>query len=132
MENLKVSVYEFRDLIRSYGIVELTDKEYKALIEILGRNSKNIVNEFRKIFGDIKCFKIGRGLMIYEEKPYDMVYIMIELTNGDQYVFEVYPNSMTIASNTKAQQLFRTIYIFAETFIGDVLEKPKSMLIGLL
>jgi len=129
---VKLSIYEFRDLTRSYGIVELTDREYEELLKSLDGDVSKLIDKFKAFLGNIKCLKESKGVMMYEEKLYDMIYIMAETEDGDQYVFEIYPNSMAIASNTAAQQLFKIVYMFVEVFIGNVVEKPKSMLVGLL
>ncbi len=58
-----------------------------------------------------------------------MAYLRIELYNNEQYMIEVYRESMLIISNTDIHSLYRKIIELAGHFIKD-LKMPRSRLIG--
>ena len=99
---VKISLYLFNDLSRCYGIVEFTGSEVglllKGLSELDIREAKEV---FEKIHGvKVKSLSLSTGKMMYDNEVYDMVYARVEYDDGNEVVFEVYRDSMTVISNT--------------------------------
>jgi len=127
---MKLSIYEFKDLTRSYGIIEFENDEYKKLISHVIKFKEKLKEILENKLGVFKCFKYAGGLMIYDEKQYPMTYISFETRENSIFTFEIYPNSMSAESNTNAKELLDVIYLVTEILIGETLRKPKGMMLG--
>lgn len=125
---MKFSVYEFTDLTRTYGIVEFDDEEYSELISKLNKDISDLYLIFTKLLGPIKSFKLAKGAMIYDKNPYTLIYISIELEDNDLFTFEIYPNSMSVESNTRALKVMNVVKTLAREFIGRKLKESRGAL----
>jgi len=128
---LKLSVYGFKNIQRSYGVAVFNDEEFQILMSKLNKRCSELMDIFRKIFSKIKGLKCAQGSMIYEGMTYPLLYISIELDDGTQYIFEIFLKSISAEANTDALNLTRILNKLAEICIGDKLRKPKGRLIGI-
>ncbi len=70
----------------------------KSLSELDIREARKV---FEKIHGvRVKSLSLSTGKMMYDNEVYDMVYARVEYDDGNEVVFEVYRDSMTVISNT--------------------------------
>jgi len=66
--------------------------------------------------------------MIYDKNPYTLIYISIELEDNDLFTFEIYPNSMSVESNTRALKVMNVVKTLAREFIGRKLKESRGAL----
>ncbi len=128
---LKLSIYRFTDLDRTFGIVEFDNTEYERLEKELLTQSESLLEKMKTLFnGEIKCFKHASGRMFYDGGWHTLHYINIELNDYREYTFEVYPLSMLVIANTNIDDVREMIIGFAKLFVGEKLKIPRGRLIG--
>lgn len=123
---MKLSVYGFNDLTRSYGVIELDEEEYRELLKNFNEHWDKLKEILEEAFGEFRSFKLAKGTMFYEKTRYPMTYISMELVNNDLYVFEIYPNSIGAMSNTGVRNLVKVISKFLEKMVGEKIKRPWS------
>jgi len=128
---LKLSVYGFKNMQRSYGVAVFNDEEFQILMSKLSKECYELVDIFKRIFREVKGLKCARGSMIYEGASYPLLYISIELDDGTRYIFEIFLKSICAEANTNALDLVKVLNKLAEICIGDKLRKPRGRLIGI-
>jgi len=128
---LKLSIYRFTDLDRTFGIVEFEKQEFKRLEEVLLTSGEVLLEKIKILFNnEVKCFKYANGKMYYDGCWHSLHYINVELNDYREYTFEIYPLSMLAISNTNIDDLREMIIGFAKQFIGESLKIPRGRLIG--
>lgn len=129
---LKLSIYRFTDLDRTFGIVEFDESEFNILERKLSIGSESLLEKLKQLFNyEIKCFKYATGRMFCNGCWYTFYYIGVELNDYREYIFEVYPLSMLVIANTDVNDTREIIICFAKQFIGEKLKLPRGKLIGL-
>lgn len=128
---MKLSIYRFTDLDRTFGIVEFEKQEFKRLEEVLLTSGEVLLEKIKILFNnEVKCFKYANGKMYYDGCWHSLHYINVELNDYREYTFEIYPLSMLAISNTNIDDLREMIIGFAKQFIGESLKIPRGRLIG--
>ncbi len=104
MAKIRVSVYVFESLKRSYAIIEHRDPRILEYYSSLGL--KGAEELARKIFHEIVSVKWGAGRMNYRGDEMGFAYLSVETEEEGEYKLEVYPESATLETNTN---LFTTL-----------------------
>ena len=120
---MKVSAYEFKNLSKSYGIVEFEANEYNKIISSVNMFEEKLKDILECVLGSLKCFKYAKGFMIYGGKHYSLIYLGFETEDNAIFAFELYPNSMSVESNTNIGELLKVIDLTVKTLMK---EKSKS------
>jgi len=114
---MKISAYEFKNLSKSYGIIEFEGEEYDSIVSNMSRLKEKLKDMLEHLLGNLRCFKYAEGFMIYDGKRYSLVYVGFETEDNAIFTFELYPNSMSVESNTNIGELMKTIDLTIKTLI---------------
>jgi len=114
---MKVSAYEFKNLSKSYGIVEFEVNEYNKIISNIGMLKEKLKDMLELVLGSLRCFKYAKGFMIYGGKHYSLIYLGFETEDNAIFAFELYPNSMSVESNTNIGELLKVIDLTVKTLM---------------
>ncbi len=128
---VKISVYSFTDLSRSYSIVQFEGDEIGRVLEkIIDMDTSLLKQLIEHAWGDsIRGLSIARGKLYYRDQELDMVYLRIELEENKQYIMEIYRESAMVISNTKTLEALSDIKKFMKTIEPGILDR-KTMFIG--
>lgn len=70
---------------------------------------------------EIKSISLSKGVMLYDNEEYRMVYLRVELEEGGEIVFEIYEESMTVISNMDIAETYTAAQDLMKYFIQEKL-----------
>ncbi|OYT51579.1 MAG: hypothetical protein B6U73_01785 [Desulfurococcales archaeon ex4484_204] len=129
---MRLSIYSFNDLSRSYGIIQFEGSESGGLLNALRslglRGVRKVVSE---VLGcNVKSLSLAFGDMFYEDRRYVMAYLKVELNDGETYLIEVYEDSASVISTEDALATRNVLINLISRLVPGV-KLPKSFIVGI-
>ncbi|OYT61846.1 MAG: hypothetical protein B6U69_02790 [Thermofilum sp. ex4484_15] len=114
---MKLSVYEFKDLARTYVIIEHDNPKLLEFFSKLSlQSAKKIVSS---LLSEVTSVKLSKGKMLYGDEELDFVYLSIETMGEGDYKLEVYPRSATLEASSDPSKAYEVAKRLMEiTFPG--------------
>lgn len=128
---MKLSTYGFKNLERTYSVIQFEDHEIGAVVDTLKNTdigklksvlSKAIGKELREL-----CIAVGK--LLYEEQVLETVYVRIHTVDNDELVLEIYRESGTAISNMPVPEAHKKIIDLLKE-IYPSLKIPRTKIIG--
>ncbi len=132
---MKLSVYHFTDIPRSYAILQFEEGEEGRVLHALKSRSeegmRKLIDFISNVLGsEVRGVSIAFGTLNYRGHDLDMVYLRIELEDDREYVLEVYRDSAMINSNTDALEALEDIKKLMRALCPNLREPRKPTLVG--
>jgi len=132
---LKLSVYHFTDILRSYAVLQFEEGEEGKVLDALKSRGKEgtrgLIDFISNVLGsEVRGVSIAFGTLNYRGHDLDMVYLRVELEDDREYVLEVYRDSAMINSNTGALEALEDIKKLMRALCPDLREPRRPTLVG--
>lgn len=132
---MKLSVYHFTDLPRSYVVLQFEEGEEGRVLDALKSRSKEgargLIDFITNVLGsEVRGVSIAFGTLNYRGHDLDMAYLRIELEDDREYVLEVYRDSAMINSNTGALEALEDIKKLMHALCPNLKEPRRPTLVG--
>ena len=126
---MKVSVYHFTDLRRSFAIVQFEGEEVGKLLEVLnGIDVEELDKNLRERLGlDVVALSLARGEHIYRGTKLEMIYLRIE-TEKTRYRIEVYDESMDVVGDEDALNTLDFVNSLVQLFVPNVVIRKRNLI----
>lgn len=128
---MRLSIYHFPDLPRSYAVLQFEGDEVGKVVEALASlGGASVLGDLiGKVFScSVRSVSLASGELIYRGRPLKMVYLRFELEDDREYVLEVYEESAMINSNTDAMEALKDIKALMKAVYPDLRERGPTML----
>lgn len=102
---MKLSVYEFKDLYRTYVIIEHDNPKVLEFFSKLDLQSARRIA--LSLIGKVTSVKLSKGKMMYGDEEMDFVYLSVETMGEGDYKLEVYPRSATLETNSGPEKAYK-------------------------
>jgi len=124
---MKVSIYYFNDLERSYGIIQFEGNEVGTLRKKLDAlKLDEFLDIMKKSLGlEPVSVSLAKGKYTRRGTVIDMVYLRIELEETI-YTFEIYDESMEVISSDDMLNTLNFVKEFVKVFVPHIIERKHG------
>ncbi|HDN76058.1 MAG TPA: hypothetical protein ENG05_02900 [Acidilobales archaeon] len=131
---MRISIYSFNDLMRSYVILQFENGEVGVLNNVMRGYS---VKDLRRVIEEalsakVKSLSLAYGTMLYEDSEMSLTYMRIELDNNDQYTLEIYDESAYVITNVDIKTTYEVLTKLISKLAPMVKVRRSSSLLTLI
>lgn len=128
---MKLSTYGFKDLARTYSVIQFEDEEVGVVVEKL-KNTP--VDELKKMISralgkEVRELGVATGRLLYENQLLDMAYLRVNTSDNEEYLLEIYRESGTAITNLATPEAHKNIVVILKTLYPG-LKMPRTRIIG--
>ncbi len=126
---MKVSVYHFTDLRRSFAIVQFEGEEIGKFLRVLSNIGVEELDKIlrEKLGLDIVALSLARGKHVYRGTELEMIYLRIE-TEESRYRIEVYEESMEVVGDEDALNTLGFVNNLVQLFVPNIVIRRRSLI----
>ncbi len=128
---MKLSTYGFKDLARTYSVIQFEDQEIGVIVEKLKNTPINDLKEIiSKTLGTkVRELSVATGKLLYEDQLLDMAYLRVNTIDNEEYILEIYRESGTAITNMTTPEAHKKIIILLKGLYPKI-KMPRTRIIG--